>query len=461
MADRYGPAFNIRLGSRRAFVVSSWEVAKECFTANDKALASRPLTVAAKHMGYNYAVFGFAPYSSFWREMRKIATLELLSNRRLEMLKHVRESEVDMGIKGLYKSWLENGSTPVVVELKKWLEELTLNVVVRMVAGKRYFGAGAAASDADEAMRCHKAIGQFFHLIGIFVVSDAIPFLWWLDLQGHEKAMKRTAKELDYVLEGWLEEHRRRRASGEVKGEGEQDFIDVMLALEEEGNLSNFQHDSNTGIKSTCLAIILGGSDTTAGTLTWAISLLLNNPNVLKKAREELDLHVGSQRQVKDSDIKNLVYLQAIIKETLRLYPAGPLLGPREALEDCTVAGYNVPSGTRLIVNIWKLQRDPSVWPNPSAFQPERFLSSHAHVDVRGQQFELMPFGSGRRSCPGVSFALQLLHLTFARLLHAFDLATPLGEPVDMSESPGLTIPKATPLEVLLTPRLSAKLYEC
>lgn len=208
-------------------------------------------------------------------------------------------------------------------------------------------------------------------------------------------------------------------------------------------------------------AIILGGSDTTAGTLTWAISLLLNNPNVLKKAREELDLHVGSQRQVKDSDIKNLVYLQAIIKETLRLYPAGPLLGPREALEDCTVAGYNVPAGTRLIVNIWKLQRDPSVWPNPSAFQPERFLSSHAHVDVRGQQFELMPFGSGRRSCPGVSFALQLLHLTFARLLHAFDLATPLGEPVDMSESPGLTIPKATPLEVLLSPRLSAKLYEC
>lgn len=123
------------------------------------------------------------------------------------------------------------------------------------------------------------------------------------------------------------------------------------------------------------------------------------------------------------------------------------------------MAGYNVSAGTRLIVNIWKLQRDPSIWPNPSAFLPERFLSSHAHVDVRGQQFELMPFGSGRRSCPGVSFALQLLHLTFARLLHAFDLATPLGEPVDMSESPGLTIPKATPLEVLLTPRLPAKLY--
>ena len=252
MADKYGSAFNIRLGSRRAFVVSSWEVAKDCFTINDKALATRPTTVAAKHMGYNYAVFGFAPYSPFWREMRKIATLELLSNRRLEMLKHVRVSEVDMGIGELYSLWVQNSSRPLLVELKRWLDELTLNVVVRMVAGKRYFGS-SAASDNGEARRCQKAISQFFHLIGIFVVSDALPFLWWLDLQGHEKAMKKTAKELDSILGGWLEEHRQRRVSGEFKAEGEQDFIDVMLQLQEEGQLSNFQYDADTSIKSTCL----------------------------------------------------------------------------------------------------------------------------------------------------------------------------------------------------------------
>ncbi|KAL9348750.1 hypothetical protein Peur_060116 [Populus x canadensis] len=458
MADKHGSAFTIRLGSRRAFVVSSWEVVKECFTINDKALASRPTTVAAKHMGYNYAVFGFAPYSSFWREMRKIATLELLSNRRLEMLKHVRASEVDIGIRELYNSWANNSSSPVVVELKQWLEDLTLNVVVRMVAGKRYFGS-AAASDDGEARRCQKAINQFFRLIGIFVVSDALPFLGWLDLQGHEREMKSTAKELDAILEGWLDEHRQKRVSAGIKDEGEQDFIDVMLSLKEEGQLSNFQYDANTSIKSTCLALILGGSDTTAGTLTWAISLLLNNRHMLKKAQEELDLHVGKERQVEDSDVKNLVYLQAIIKETLRLYPAGPLLGPREAMEDCKVAGYHVPAGTRLIVNVWKIQRDPRVWTNPSAFLPERFLTSHGDVDVRGQQFELIPFGSGRRSCPGVSFALQVLHLTLARLLHSFELATPMDQPVDLTESSGLTIPKATPLEVILTPRLPPKLY--
>ncbi|KAF4346228.1 hypothetical protein G4B88_021774 [Cannabis sativa] len=446
MAEKHGPAFNIRLGTRRAFVVSSWEVAKECFTINDKALASRPTTVAAKHMGYNYAVFGFAPYSPFWREMRKIATLELLSNRRLEMLKQVRISEVEVGIRGLYKS------CKVVVELSRWLEDLTLNMVVRMVAGKRYFGApGSDDQSGDEARRCHKAISEFFRLIGIFVVSDAVPFLWWLDLNGHEKAMKKTAKELDTILEGWVEEHRKKRASlsKATKEEEEEDFIDVMLSLQDQGALSNFQYDPSTSIKSTCLALILGGGDTTAGTITWAISLLLNNPQVLKKVQEELDLHVGKDRQVDDSDIKNLVYLQAIVKETLRLYPAGPLLGPREALEDCTVAGYHVPAGTRLVVNVWKIQRDPRVWSNPEKFEPERFLTSHAHVDMRGQQFELIPFGSGRRSCPGASFAIQVLHLTLARLLQGFEFKNPVDGPIsiDMSESPGLTIPKATPLE--------------
>ncbi|XP_010547839.2 PREDICTED: cytochrome P450 82C4-like [Tarenaya hassleriana] len=460
MADDHGPASPRRVGSRRAFVVSSWEVAKECFTVNDKALASRPMTVASKHMGYNYAVFGFAPYSSFWRKMRKIATVELLSNRRLQMLKHVRISEISTGIKDLHGLWSKKGgSSPVLVDLKRWLEDMNLNMIVKMVAGKRYFGSSAKMEDAEEARQCQRAIARFFHLIGIFVVSDALPFLGWFDLQGHEKEMRKTASELDGILERWIDEHQRRRVSGQ--SEGDSDFIDVMLSLEGEGKLSDLQYDPRTSIKSTCLALILGGSDTTAGTLTWAIALLLNNREMLKKAQEEIDIHVGKNRQVEDSDIENLVYLQAIIKETLRLYPAGPLLGPREAMEDCTVAGYQVAAGTRLIVNVWKIQRDPKVWRNPEEFRPERFLTGkETEYDVRGQNFELMPFGSGRRSCPGASLALQVLHLSLARVLHSFDLLTVSDSEVDMRESPGLTIPKATPLEVLLTPRLEQELYE-
>ncbi|KAL5788471.1 hypothetical protein ACOSP7_005420 [Xanthoceras sorbifolium] len=206
--------------------------------------------------------------------------------------------------------------------------------------------------------------------------------------------------------------------------------------------------------------LILGGSDTTTGTLTWGLSLLLNNRHVLKKAQDELNLHVGKHRQVDESDIKNLIYLQAIVMETLRLYPAVPLSGPREAMEDCTIAGYHIPAGTRLVVNLWKLHRDPRIWLNPSEFVPERFLNEHANLDVRGLQFEFLPFGSGRRKCPGISLALQVLHLTLARLLHAFELGTVKDTTVDMSEGPGLNVPKATPLEVILSPRLPSMLFE-
>ena len=205
----------------------------------------------------------------------------------------------------------------------------------------------------------------------------------------------------------------------------------------------------------------MGGHDTTFVTLTWALSLILNNREVLEKAQDELDVQVGKHRQVDETDIKNLVYLQAIVKETMRLYPAAPLSAPRQAMEDCTVAGFHIPAGTRLMVNLWKLHRDPNIWSNPSEFQPERFLKEHANLDARGQDFEYVPFGSGRRMCPGISLALQVLHLTLARLLHGFEMGRVSDALIDMSEGPGITIPKETPLEVILCPRLHSSLYEC
>jgi cytochrome P450 len=206
-------------------------------------------------------------------------------------------------------------------------------------------------------------------------------------------------------------------------------------------------------------SLIVAGIDTTATQMTWALSLLLNNREALKKAQQELDVQIGRERQVKESDIKNLVYLQAIIKETMRLYPAGPLPVPHESMEDCTLAGYHIPAGTQLLVNFSKLHRDPHVWSDPNEFQPERFLTSHKGVDVKGQHFELLPFGAGRRMCPGISLALQVTQLTLATLLHAFEIATPLDEPVDMTEKIGLTDVKATPLEVHFTPRLPTQVY--
>ncbi|KAH7848420.1 hypothetical protein Vadar_002566 [Vaccinium darrowii] len=459
MADKYGPIFTIRFGLKRAVVVSNWEIAKECFTTYDAVISSRPKFIAADHLGYNYAMFGFSPYGAYWRELRKIISLELLGNRRLELLKYVRVSETEASIKELHKLWTKaktnSGNRHVLVEMKQWFADLTMNVVVRMVTGKRYFGV-AADSDEKEGRRVQKAFRDFFYLVGLFVVADAIPFLRWLDLGGHEKAMKETFKQMDDVVSGWLEEHRRRRESGGIY-KGDQDFMDIMLSTLEGTDLAGY--DADTINKSTCLGVISGGADTTSVMLTWALSLLMNNRQVLKKAQEELDLHVGKERQVDESDISKLFYLQAIVKETLRLYPAGPLSGPREFTEDCTISGYHIPKGTRLIPNLWKIQRDPMKWADPLVFRPERFLTTQKDVDVKGHQFELIPFGAGRRVCPGMAFGVQMLHFVLARLLQGFELSTPNNALVDMTESAGLTNAKATPLEVLVAPRLAPTLY--
>ncbi|KAK9136192.1 hypothetical protein Syun_015522 [Stephania yunnanensis] len=213
----------------------------------------------------------------------------------------------------------------------------------------------------------------------------------------------------------------------------------------------------STGVKYT---LLLGASDTTMVTLTWTLSLFLNNPHVFKKAQEELMAQVGNDQHVDESDIKNLVYLQAIIKETIRLYPPAPLSAPREAIEDGVVVGYHVPVGMRVIANLWKIQRDPSIWDDPLEFQPERFLTTYKGIDVWGQHYELIPFGYGRRSCPGIALALQVVQLILAQLLHGFELIRPSGAPVDMTESVGLTNVKVTLVEVLLAPRFPPQLYE-
>uniref|UniRef100_A0A5B7BWJ0 Uncharacterized protein n=2 Tax=Davidia involucrata TaxID=16924 RepID=A0A5B7BWJ0_DAVIN len=456
MADKRGPIFTIQLGMNRALVVSSKEAVTECFTKNDRVFMTRPKSAALKYMGYNGAFFGLGPYGPYWREMRKVASLKLLCNSRIELLKHVRALEVGICIKHLYALCTTNkGTGSAKVDMTQWFGQVTTNTMVQMIAGKRYC-IGDAENDA-ESRRFGRAIKEFMYLSGVLVLSDVVPHIEWLDLQGHVRSMKRIAEELDFFVGSWLEEHIQSRQKGQKMKE-ECDFMDVMLSLFGEDGLA-YEHKSEAIIKATALNLISAGSDTSAVTLTWALSLLLNHKKVLKCAQEELDIHVGRERWVEELDIKNLAYLQAIIKETLRLYPPGPLSVPREAMEDCYVSGYYVPKGTRLLVNIWKLHRDPRVWTNPCEFQPERFLTSHRGVDVKGQQFEYIPFSSGRRSCPGIVAGLQMMSLTLARVLQGFNLVTDMNAQVDMSEGLGLTLPKATRLEVILTPRLPCKLY--
>ncbi|XP_068655764.1 cytochrome P450 CYP82D47-like [Aristolochia californica] len=454
LADKYGPAFTVWMGAHRTLVVNSAELARECFTTHDKALAGRPKFMVGKYLASDYAMFAFASYGPYWREVRKIAVSNLLSTQQVDRLKEVRSTEIDFCIKELHKLWLKNGKAPLKIEMKQYLSDLSLNNIARAICGKRYFGSDVH-EDKKDVEKFHKAISENFLLAGTFTLSDAVPSLEWLDIGGYVVAMKNNIKELDSIISVWVEEHRQRRLSGE-KVENP-DFIDVLLSVMETANIPNI--DPEIVVKTTSWALILGGSDTSFLSLTWALSLLMNNRHVLKKAQEELDRVIGKDRNVDGSDIKNLPYLEAIVKETLRMYPPAPLSLPHEAIEDCSIGGYHVPAGTRIFTNIWKIQRDPRYWPEPDEFRPERFLTTRAHVDTKGKHFELIPFSSGRRMCPGGPFALEVIYLTLARLLHGFNLDIPSGEPVDLTEGLGVTLPKTTPLDLSLSPRLASKLY--
>ncbi|RZC90835.1 hypothetical protein C5167_028667 [Papaver somniferum] len=494
MSDIYGPIFIVRFGMYPTLVVSSWEMSKECFTTNDRFLAGRPSSAANKYL--TFASFCFSTYGPYWREIRKIATLHLLSHRRLELLKHLPYSEIGNCMKHLHRRWIEsqnqikenNAAAGLVkVDMSQIFGQLTLNVALKLVAGKSIFFISDSNHECDsmdglnkeeeEGQKLHKTIIEFFALAGAAVASDAFPFLGWLDVDGQNKRMKRVAKDMDFIVSKWLEEHRHQRrqtllsssAAGGSNHDDAKDFMDVLMTVLDEGNDDLFFGFSrDTVIKATCLQVIAAGADTTSVTLTWVLALLITNPTVLRKAQDELDTKVGKDGNIEEHDINDLVYLQAIVKETLRMYPAGPLDVPHEAIEDCSVGGYEVRAGTRLFVNLWKLHRDPRVWSNPSEFKPERFLpqlnggsgGEAVNLDFRGQNFEYLPFGSGRRMCPGIDFALQTIHMALARLLHAFDFDNDAaGLVIDMTEGSSLTIPKLTPLEVYLRPRLPVKLY--
>ncbi|WRX30162.1 Cytochrome P450 - like 10 [Theobroma cacao] len=327
MADKFGTFFAIKLGVHRALVVSNSEIAKQCLTTNDKASATRPKLTAMEILGYNNSIIAFAPYGPYWRQVRKFVNIELLSNHRLDMLKHVLDSEVKSSLQQLYQlcGKKRTNSDEVLVDMQRWFKDVSLNLILRIIVGKRI----PNSSEGGETVKWKKSLDDFIQPSGKIVVSDALPFLRWLDIGGEKKLMKKIAKELDQVVEGWLQEHKHKTAE-----------------------------------------------DTITIAMTWALSLLLNNRDTLKKVQQELDTQVGKDRLlVTESDTKNLVYLQSVIKETFRLYPPLPLSVIHEAIEDCTVNGYHVSAGPWLILNLHKIHRDPTVWSNPCEFRPERFLT--------------------------------------------------------------------------------------
>ncbi|GMJ07291.1 TRANSPARENT TESTA 7, CYTOCHROME P450 75B1 [Hibiscus trionum] len=458
LSQRYGPLMHLKFGSYPVLIASSAEMAKEFLKTHDQIFASRPPYAAGKYVGYNYSDVLWAPYGPHLRQGRKIYQNELFSSKRLESFEYIRAEEMRAFVSRLY----ELSGKPVV--LVEHLTRLTLSNISRMVLGNKYFSVSGddriVSNSILSLQNLQEMMNEFAFLIGVFNIGDWIPWLDFLDLQGYEKRLKALKEKLDRFLDLVFDEHKRRK---EELGKDfvAHDMVDLLLQLADDPESDLDVKLTYDALRGFTLDPIVGGTESTSVTVEWVISELIKQPQLIRKATEELDRVIGRERWVEEKDIPQLPYIDAIMKETMRKHPVAPLLAPHMAMEDCNVAGYDILKGTRVFVSSWSIGRDPSLWEQPEEFRPERFLGRN--IDVKGRSFELLPFGAGRRMCPGYNLGLKMILLSIANLLQAFNWKLPDNtkvEDLSMEEGPGISTPRKFPLVAVVEPRLPLHLYE-
>ncbi|KAJ9559897.1 hypothetical protein OSB04_005057 [Centaurea solstitialis] len=441
---KFGPIQLLKFGSRPVLHVSSPSLAEECFTTNDVIFANRPRLLAGKYLGYNYTSVIFAPYGDHWRNLRRVYALEILSTHRIGELESLRADEVLLTVRKLYRSSVEHAA---VVQVKAMLVDLSLNTMMRMISGKRYYydidGDVLTVEEKEKADQFQELVTEIFEVMGATNVGDYLPMMRWLGVSKLEKQLICLQAKRDLFMQELVEELKRglNKSLNEKK---RNNMIEMLLSLQK----TEPEFYTDEMIRSIMLVTLAGGTHTSISTMEWTMFLLLNNPSVLKKAQAEIDKYVGQDRLIQESDIPNLPYLGCIVKETMRMFPAGPLL-PHESTKDCKVGGYHIPSGTMLLVNVWAIQNDPTIWGDPKTFRPERFEGLEGHTDG----FKFMPFGFGRRSCPGEGMAKRMVALGLGSLIQCFDWKQTCESEVDLSEGRGVGMPKSINLVANCVPR--------
>ncbi|XVF15097.1 hypothetical protein REPUB_Repub09cG0119900 [Reevesia pubescens] len=438
LAQKYGPIMHLRFGLMPVIVVSSPEAAEQFLKTYDLVFASRPPHEGSKYINYNQQGLGFSPYGSYWRDMRKMCTLELLSNLKINSFRSIRKEELQLLIDYVHKAT----STRAAVDLSAKVSSLSSAISCRMVLGKKYLDDDFNEKGFEAIIREGMQIGAAFNL------ADYIPQIKALDLQGLTKRMKTVAKAFDDFFERIINEHVQSKDENRAK-----DFVDVMLGFM--GLEQTEYRVERDNIKAIILDMLVASMDTSAAAIEWTLSELIKHPRVTKKVQKELENVVGIQRMVEESDLEKLEYLDIVVRESFRLHPVAPLLLPHASMEDCTVNGFHIPKNSRIFINAWAIGRDQKVWTDPEKFFPERFVGSD--IDLRGRNFQLIPFGSGRRGCPGMQLALTIVRLVVAQLVHCFDWELPddiLTTELDMTEDFGLVCPRAKHLLAIPTWRL-------
>nr|ABV80352.1 cytochrome P450-dependent monooxygenase [Selaginella moellendorffii] len=446
-AEKHGPIMSVWMGTNLNVVISNAELAKEVLKEKDKELASRPLTRAAARFSRNGQDLIWADYGDHYVKVRKLCTLELFTPKRLESLRWIREEEVGAMVKSIFQDVKNNGGAAVTV--KNYVSAVAFNNITRIVFGKRFVDENGEM--LPQGVEFKAIISQGMKLGGSLTMAEHISFIRWMFPLQEEEFAKHGARR-DSLTKEIMEEHALEKKKS---GTSQEHFVDALLNLKDQYGLSE------TTVIGLLWDMITAGMDTTAISAEWAMAEIIKHPKVQEKAHEEMDRVIGKERIITEVDVQQLPYLQSIVKEALRLHPTTPLMLPHKATTRVKIGGYDIPKGTIVHVNVYAIGRDPKVWKRASVFRPERFLEED--VDIKGHDYRLLPFGAGRRICPGAQLGLNMVQLMVARLLHQFSWAPPPGvrpEKIDLTERPGVKAFMANPVQAVATPRLAEKLYE-
>ncbi|CAN4121758.1 unnamed protein product [Withania somnifera] len=431
LAKRYGSLMSLQLGEVIMIVISSPRMAKEVLKTQDLVFATRPkkLTYAdIVHYGSTDVVF--SPYGAYWRQIRKICILELLSAKMVNnFVSSIRQDELSNIISSI------RSKSNLSVNLTEKIIWFTSSVTCRSAFGK------IRNEHQDKLIYLQKEMLSLSIAVNL---ADFFPSWKFLhDLDGSKSRLLKVHGKVDEILEYVVNEHKQNRANGK-RGNGEfggEDLIDVMLRIRESGELQVPISDDN--IKAIIIDMFSAGSETTSTTINWAFAEMMKNPGVLAKAQAEVRQSLKGKKDFQQIDLDELKYLKLVIKETLRLHPPIPLFVPRECMEQTKIDGYDIPLKARVLVNAWAIGRDPESWDDPESFLPERFENSP--VDFTGNHHQFIPFSSGRRMCPGMLFGLANVGQLLAQLLYHFHWKLPNGQShlsLDMTESPGVSATK-------------------
>ncbi|XP_012850486.1 PREDICTED: flavonoid 3'-monooxygenase-like [Erythranthe guttata] len=452
LAQKYGPIYKLKLGRKTGIVISSPSIAKEVLKDQDTTFANRDVPVAGKEAFYGGVNIVWNPYGAEWRMLRKVAVREMLGGATLDSMYTLRRRELRRTVRYLY------GKAGSPVDVGEQMFVTVLNVITSMLwGGTVVAAAGDGGGGGRLGMEFKELLGEMTELMGVPNISDFYPGLERFDLQGIGKKMQRLARRFDRIFETII--HQRLKMNAEDKvNESKEDFLQFLLQMKEDGGDAKTPFNKSH-LKALLMDMVVGGTETTANMVEYALSEMMNKPEILIKAQNELETIVGKDNIVEESHMKKLPYLHTVMKEVLRLHPALPLLVPHCPSATCNVAGYTIPKGARIFVNVWAIHRDPSVWENPLDFRPERF--SDGEWDYSGNDFNYFPFGSGRRMCAAVGMAERMFMYSLASLVHSFDWSLCVGDNLDLSEKYGIVMKKRVPLVAIPTPRLSNPgLYE-